>query len=290
MTHLDRLRQPEYTGENRCMACTYVNVLLTICFTALLVGVAAQLLGPASAIGVGVAFAVLAAASIWLRGYLVPKTPTLTKRYLPESVLRRFGKAPEVGVAPADAHDDRTAASDPDHGADDGVDAFDHERLLAEAGAIEPCEDVDDLCLTDAFDRDWSAHLEEIPDDLDPETAAEIVGIDLERDHAHVQRYEKGTVVTEYDRTLLEWPSEEAMRLDAAGARTLADHANRWDAFDYRQRAALVAGLRVFVEECPDGQPAELGEEQVESCCTSHTVVTLECADSGARLFEWQVN
>ncbi|AGN01998.1 hypothetical protein L593_10265 [Salinarchaeum sp. Harcht-Bsk1] len=287
MPHLDRLRQPEYTGENRCMACTYVNVLLTVCFTALLVAVAAQLLGPTPALGVGAVFAVLAAGSIWLRGYLVPKTPTLTKQYLPKSVLEKFGKAPDVGVAPAGAHDDQTAERD---AAEEGVEAFDHEQLLLDAGAVEPCEDVDDLCLTDAFDRDWSAHLEALPDELDPETAAAEIGIDLGREHVHVQRYEKGTVVTEHDRPIVEWPSEAAMRLDAAGARTLADHSAQWDAFDFRQRAALVAGLRVFVEECPDGQPAELSEEQVESCCTSHTVVTLECADSGARLFEWQVD
>ena len=289
MPYLDRLRQPEYTGENRCMACTYVNVLLTVCFTALLVAVAAQLLGPTPALGLGAGFAVLAAGSIWLRGYLVPKTPALTKQYLPKSVLERFGKEPDVGVAPTGAHEGQAAESETDAN-EEGAESFDHEQLLLDAGAVEPCEEIDDLCLTDAFDKAWSANLEEIPEDVEPEAAAEEIGIDLDREQVHVQHYEKGTVVTEYDRPIVEWPSREAMRLDAAGARTLADHSDQWDAFDYRQRAALVAGLRVFVEECPDGQPAELSEEQVESCCTSHTVVTLECADSGARLFEWQVD
>jgi hypothetical protein len=44
---------------------------------------------PLSALIFGFFLAVIA-----LRGYLVPYTPTLTKRYLPDSVLRRFEKHP----------------------------------------------------------------------------------------------------------------------------------------------------------------------------------------------------
>jgi hypothetical protein len=289
MSPLDRLRRPEYTGENRCMACTYVNVFLAICGTALLLAVATQLFGLVPALATAAAFAGLAAASIWFRGYLVPGTPSLTKRYFPDAVLRRFGKAPEVGVGPTDGTATRNADGVGDQAGSD-EDPFDHEALLRAAGAIEPCEDVDDLCLTESFGREWSAHLEDVPGDLDPETAAERIGIDLNHDETHVQYYENGTVVTKYDRPIVEWPSDAAMRLDAAGARALAEHSPDWDAFDGNQRASLVAGLRVFVEECPDGDPAVFSEEEVESCCTTHTVVTLDCADSGARLFEWRVD
>ncbi|CDK39939.1 hypothetical protein [Halorubrum sp. AJ67] len=82
----DRIREPEYTGENRCVPCTVLNVVLAAALTA-----AAAVFGPV------VAAAVLVASlgSIYYRGYLVPGTPELTKRYLPDRVLRLFGKAPE---------------------------------------------------------------------------------------------------------------------------------------------------------------------------------------------------
>jgi len=82
----DRIREPEYTGENRCVPCTVLNVVL-----------AAALTAASAAFGPVVAAAVLVASlgSIYYRGYLVPGTPELTKRYLPDRVLRLFGKAPE---------------------------------------------------------------------------------------------------------------------------------------------------------------------------------------------------
>jgi len=284
MALLDRVRRPEYTGENRCMACTYVNALLAIMGTAGVVAIGAQLVAPVPALAAGAGFAVLAAASIWLRGYLVPKTPTLTKRYMPEPMLRQFGKRPAGGpTAMADASADGDGAAD-------GAGEFDHEQLLLEAGAVEPCEDVDDLCLTDVFAASWNDHLADVPQTVEPEAAADAIGIDLDHENVHVQYHEQGTVVTESERPVVEWPSDEAMVLDVAGARALAEHSPDWPTLTSNQRAALVAGLRVFAEECPDGQPAELSEEVVESCCTSHTVVTLECVDSGARLFEWRVS
>ncbi|GAB3686311.1 hypothetical protein GCM10028857_18180 [Salinarchaeum chitinilyticum] len=279
MSPLDRLRRPEYTGENRCMACTYVNALLTVLFTAGLVAIGAQLLGLATALAIGTAFALLAAASIWLRGYLVPKTPTLTKRYMPEPLLRTFGKAPEIGPPGSPAAGDDLA---------DEHAETNQERLLLAAGAVEPCEAGTDLCLTESFGRAWSTALEGVPDEPDPVDVAVELGFDegvLER-----REYGEGTVVTANSRRIFEWPSTTARRLDVAGARTLADELDAWPELSPPERAALVNGLRVFAEECPDGGPAELSEEVVESCCTSHTVVVLECVESGDRLFEWQTN
>ncbi|WP_248518160.1 hypothetical protein [Salinarchaeum laminariae] len=285
MSALDRIRRPEYTGENRCMACTYVNALLTVLFTAALVAIGAQLLGLVPALAVGAAFAVLASASIWLRGYLVPKTPTLTKRYMPDRMLRAFGKAPPVGPGGSAAAENpfEDSVGDPD-----GAAETEQERLLLDAGAVEPCEDGTDLCLTEAFGEAWSAALTDVPEDPDPSVAAVEVGFDAEA--IGVRQYGEGTVVTENSRRIFEWPSTPAKRLDVAGARILADELPAWAGLTPPQRAALVNGLRVFAEECPDGSEATLSEEVVESCCTSHTVVVLECADSGDRLFEWRTD
>jgi hypothetical protein len=99
-TPLDGVRQPRYTGENRCVPCTVVNVLLAVVLgTGLSV-----LLGPV----VGFLALALGLAAIYLRGYLVPGTPELTKRYFPDWLLARFDKGParaeSLGAeAPSDA-------------------------------------------------------------------------------------------------------------------------------------------------------------------------------------------
>mgnify|MGYP006914280394 CR=1 FL=1 len=84
---IGRLRNPAYTGENRCLPCTGVNLAVT--------AVAALAAGMVWVpLGVGVAAVGVGVATVALRGYLVPGTPELTNRYLPDRVLRWFDKAP----------------------------------------------------------------------------------------------------------------------------------------------------------------------------------------------------
>ena len=63
--------------------------------------VAAALLGRRSRPAGGAAL-LAALGLIYLRGYLVPGTPTLTRRYLPESVLAAFGKRSVEEDVPAE--------------------------------------------------------------------------------------------------------------------------------------------------------------------------------------------
>ena len=85
---LEEIRQPEYTGENRCVPCTIANFAITAVFAAAVALVSVPL---------SLGFVVAALGSIWLRGYLVPKTPELTKRYFPEWLLAKFDKEPMPG-------------------------------------------------------------------------------------------------------------------------------------------------------------------------------------------------
>lgn len=78
-----RLRNPEYTGDNRCLPCTVVNLFLAVVL-AVLVALVTPLLGAV------ILFA--SVATIYLRGYLVPGTPVLTERYLPDWILALFEK------------------------------------------------------------------------------------------------------------------------------------------------------------------------------------------------------
>jgi hypothetical protein len=84
----DRLRRPEYTGENRCLPCTVVNVCLTL-VAAAVVTVGLTPLGGLLVLTGGLG-------AIYFRGYLVPGTPTLTVRYFPPWLLELFGKELEV--------------------------------------------------------------------------------------------------------------------------------------------------------------------------------------------------
>lgn len=80
----DRLRRPEYTGENRCLPCTVVNLCLAVVAAAAVTLVS----GPVG----GVVVLAVAVGAIYFRGYLVPGTPTITVRYFPPWLLELFGK------------------------------------------------------------------------------------------------------------------------------------------------------------------------------------------------------
>lgn len=127
MPLVDRLHQPEYTGENRCIPCTVVNVVIAA-------GVSALVAVGSTFFGASV-FA-LSIGTIYFRGYLVPGTPTLTKRYFPERVLRWFDKDATTPIA------DETTKIDP-------------EQVLLDASAVEPCQNGTDLCLIADFQQAW---------------------------------------------------------------------------------------------------------------------------------------
>ncbi|MFC6726533.1 hypothetical protein ACFQE1_19625, partial [Halobium palmae] len=124
---LERFRRPEYTGENRCLPCTVANTAIAGILT-LVVGVLSPVL---SVVVLG-----LSLGAIWLRGYLVPGTPELTKRYFPDWLLRQFEKGPESGVAAAPR-----VEIDPD------APEVDPEAELLAVGAVAEVDD--DLRITD---------------------------------------------------------------------------------------------------------------------------------------------
>jgi hypothetical protein len=255
---LERLRQPEYTGENRCTPCTVANLCITAIVAAVLSIVAVPL---------GVGFAVLGVASIWLRGYLVPKTPELTKRYFPEWLLAKFDKQPMPEADPVPPEE------------------FDPETVLLEAGVVEPCEIGDDLCLTDGFEADWRGWMGELADEkrLRAELADQL---DVDGD-VSFDSYGDAYIAREGDSHIGQWESRAALLADLAAAKELPERVDGWPALNPRRRSQLLGGLRVFVEVCPAcGGAVTTDTEVVESCCRSTTVVGVACDDCGDRLLE----
>lgn len=266
---VNRLHQPEYTGENRCTPCTIVNVAMAFGASAVL----ATLSGPLGVLALAAFLGV-----IYLRGYLVPGTPALTKRYLPDRVLRWFDKEPLADEAVGDA---------PIVGVAEGEEV-DPEPALRAVGALEPCRDRDDLCLTDGFETEWQDRIEAVRGG----DYAEYFEALSDREFTDLTVADgdgRCTVVVDGEPAAT-WESEAAVIADLAAAAALRSRTPDWEDLDVGVRGQLVRGLRAFLDRCPacDG-PVAFDERTVESCCLSVEVTTLSCTRCEDRIMEVQV-
>ena len=335
---VDDLKQPEYTGENRCVPCTILNLAIAAAVGWLV----ARRSKIAGVLAVGISIVL-----IYLRGYLVPGTPTLTKRYLPPEVLRWFGKEPHPDLAggwgaaprlaaypdraahapaatedgtdaleaadeldaadadgkpagdtadaptPAGGNDESAAETDDREPAGDATDELvsDLETYVLEHDVLEPCEDVDDLCLTPGFDRAWFDAIEAVdPDALEPADAVDAFGFEADPDELDLESRGNALVLRANRRVVGRWPSRTALLADVAASRALAEWTPDWNDHDPQTKGQICNALRMFLEECPTGGDVRMTEEVVESCCTSHDVVAVICEESGDRLFEQRLD
>ena len=258
-----RLRQPEYTGENRCTPCTIANLVIAVVVS----GLVAAVFPPAAA-----AVFVVSVAAIYLRGYLVPGTPTLTKRYLPDSVLKLFDKhePPEPPALDDDA---------------------DIEAFLLDVAAVEECRDGTDLCLTDEFAEAWYGRIESLRDRDDERDSVALLfdGLDVDRDRVRIESY--GDAYDAYidDTRVGQWESRAAYLADIAAEAEFRERHPAWERLGFDERTEVLGALRLWLERCPAcGGPVTLGEDTVESCCRSIDVIAATCEDCGARVFEAQ--
>ncbi|PSP63843.1 hypothetical protein BRC79_10970 [Halobacteriales archaeon QH_8_67_27] len=288
-----RLRQPEYTGENRCLPCTVLNVAVAAVGTTLLVAWLTAAGYATAGLALGAVVLGVSLAAIWLRGYLVPGTPTLTKRYLPEPVLAAFGKAPaespegiEAGVSETARADE--AVTDSTATADGDPASLDVEALLERAEAIEPCRG-DDRCLTEEFEQAWREEAETVRDAEDLGPWFERLGL---KDGDVTTNDLGGSFAVNVDGHLVgTWESRPSFHADLAAGALVDDRLAEWDALSARARGQVCNGLRIFLETCPGcGGPVSFGTETVESCCSSRTVAAVTCDDCGARVFESPVD
>ena len=269
MSVVDSLRQPEYTGENRCGPCTAVNLLLAAGLSAAVW----VLFAPWAAL---VAFAA-ASASVYLRGYLVPGTPALTKRYLPTSVLRAFGKEPvsthTVRSVGDDAPSERWLLAAGALAAGDG-------DGRAEAGGDETAAAGSSPTLADPFADRWASALEAVPPGAPTEAdLREALGTEDVSKHA-----DTGAVVD--GSQSVRWLSTAAMRADVAAGRVFAAGVEGFEAVPPDRRIGLFRDLRLFINTCPDcGGRVELDERTVDPCCERpHTLLEARCSACGTPL------
>ncbi len=260
MAFLDRLRRPEYTGENRCIPCTSVNVALAAAGSALVARLTSRRLGTT-------AF-VTSLSTIYLRGYLVPGTPQLTKPYLPQRVLRWFDK-------------DTTTMTD------EAVDV-DPERMLLNAGTVELCRERTDLCLTADFQETWRERIRSVrTDDLNEDSLASALNVSTVDDGISIDRRDDAFIAYSDDGVIGQWGPRAAVAADVAAATELEERLSNWSTFASTEIARVLMSLRIFIEQCPEcGGPVRVDQEVVESCCRSYDVVASTCRDCDTRLFE----
>ena len=263
---LDSLRRPQYTGENRCLPCTVLNTIIAVALSTILAAVATWL--------VGVATLVACLGAIYFQGYLVPGTPTLTKRHLPERIHRLFGT--------------HHAGFESDGGADfkgGTVDDADPETLLRATEIVSDCPEDDDLCLDPDFRDAWREGMAALEtEDARIERLAERLGV--EADCLDLDGGENAFGVTYEGNRIATWPSEAAFLADLAAAPALDEHAPDWQEFEEQQQGTVLTALRVFLEECPIcGGDIDGNEKTIETCCSTRTRESLECVDCGKQLF-----
>ncbi|MFU8868791.1 hypothetical protein [Natronococcus sp.] len=268
---LARVRNPEYTGENRCVPCTTVNAALA--------AGASALVGKVSRRG-GVAAFAGSLAVIGLRGYLVPGTPALTKRYLPAPILEYFDTHPleEPDEEPTELTTETIEEYERQRER-----AVDPERFLLEVGAVEIREN--DLGFTDDLADLIDDRLRTLPDDpIEPELVAELYGLEP----GSVTVEDRSYPAVKIGRRIHTWPSTAALLADLATHRALEELTDRWAAVPQAQRIELLEALRSFRERCPDcGGPITLTEDTVDSCCQTYAVHALNCDGCGQPLLEF---
>lgn len=242
-----RLRQNDYVGQNRCTPCTVVNLLIA--------GVVAGALALVT-VPLGVAGFVVSVTAIYFRGYLVPGTPTLTQRYLPDRVLAWFGKQPTA----ADGAGARGATTLLDAGDEPA-------QRLVEAEIVQPCPDADDLCLTPSFRETWWRRIEQF---RETERATEQLAATIQVDPDALSVYEEptGFAVRYQGDRIGQWSSEGAFIADLAADPTLGEWISDWEALSDQTRTEHLVRLRAMLEQCPAcGEDLQENVETVSSCC-----------------------
>ncbi|WP_226005825.1 hypothetical protein [Natrinema salinisoli] len=231
---LARLEEPEYTGENRCWPCTAVNVVLGF---ALAVGLGVAVSAPVGALALAASLLL-----IRVRGYLVPGTPTLTRRYLPERALELFDKSPETGPTIETVSPDELAT------------------VLTAAGVATARGES--IRLSPAFETRWDERLSsEGAAEPSPDEVRSMLGAD------EVDCLDDTSFVIDGSKRV-RWESTAALAADVTAAAELRPRIDGWDDLAVDERRDLLTGSRLLRERCPGcGNGVRTTAERLEHCC-----------------------
>ncbi|KAB1193825.1 hypothetical protein GJR96_10405 [Haloferax sp. MBLA0076] len=259
MSVIDSLKRPEHTGENRCRPCTVVNAAFVA-----IVGLALGVLW----IPAGFVVLAIGALLVYLRGYVVPGTPS----FAPELVAA-------AGLSGVFDHDEEPRQSE---SLDANVNPDVMLSTLLDAGVL--VEEPDGLFLADDAREEWESTMATLRKASDDELAdAVAAAIPFE-----------ATVTAEYDGISIDGPS---MSVWISRPQAIADVATLLAVtergVDPMVSLAATEPLRMFTEVCPAcGGVVE--ETTVRNCCGGTAGIydspeheVLGCSGCGAVVYEF---
>lgn len=260
MELLARLRQPAYTGANRCWQCTGLNLVL--------LAAVVTVLAVAGRPFAGVAVAAVGGTAIWLRGYLLPFAP----RFAPTLA------GPTLGT-PGD--DERRVTDSLVDGIDDGEAVV---ESLREAGVLVGGRDLE---LSTGYREGWREEMIELTKLDDGGFAQEVATVAPGAERARVVTEDGRTfVVTETRDGEKLWVTRPVAVAEVAALRTLPD------TMPPDHRVAAARSLRLFLERCPEcGGRADTSTTAAVWGSTTppdeHPDEVLVCWDCGERLYTY---
>lgn len=248
-------KRPEYTGENRCLPCTTVNSIIAV-----LIAAGVTLVNPF----IGISVLVVEAVLIYYRGYLIPGTPELTKRYMPAWALKLFGKTPV---------EEHAQPTSPNQEPSTDAGQLDPIEVLEEIGVATETEDGTDLTLTSSFQNRLDRQDITTPTEDAGKIFTELFGsVTIEDTDAtfHLTHSDRGIILT--------WPSHAAMLGDAKIAQALTETDTHFTERDEMNQLQLIQSTRTLLETCPACNGSlSFSQEERETCCQTYTASVLSC-------------
>ena len=163
--------------------------------------------------------------------------------------------------------------------------AVDPEAFLLDVGVVETTDSDEQL----AFVPGFAARIERYVGKFRHEGAGEpviarIFGVGTDDVSIPDRPYTAFKVLN----TVYNWPSPDALVLDAATDTAFRERTDRWEAVPPRQRYRILQSLRSFQDDCLfcSGEVV-FTDDLVESCCSPREVLSLHCADCGRRFLEF---
>ncbi|WP_135661518.1 hypothetical protein [Halorhabdus rudnickae] len=268
MTLLEWLREPAYTGENRCWPCTVVN--------AVLVGAVAVWLHRRERSLAGLAAAAIGAGLVYVRGYLVPYTPTFAPRLVAVAPIPAslFGHEPDQYEP---AIDESASLGD--------IADYDGEAMLEELVAADVVTaDEETVELTDAIDSGWHEEMDRLA-----ALSTDGLATEIERTIPHVDNAEPLEVDGE---TWFVLGDNDAFLSQLVAIAELAGYRALEPSLEDPLRLAGARTLRMFLDTCPVCG-AEIVPSTEANCCGAYADPRdppkdiLVCPDCEQRAFEF---
>lgn len=164
--------------------------------------------------------------------------------------------------------------------------AVDPEAFLLDVGAVETTDSDEQLAFVPEFASRVERYIGKFRHEgVDETVIARIFGVD-EDDVAIPDRpYTAFKVLN----TVHNWPSPDALVLDAATDTAFREWTDRWGEVPPGQRYRILQSLRSFQDECLfcSGEVV-FTDDLVESCCSTRQVLSFHCAGCGRRFLEFR--